>query len=198
MDPTNWVNKNACMTDGVSPTCLTDANGAIIPDPGEPVSYADIDAAAAYARNFFPGVPMGVGSRPSELEPGAPFQNLNFGFAQYTTKKKDASGKALTASGFVTYEVAAAKRAGLGTILSINVLAGNGGAEVLPSQLRSWGTTMANEPYACALTMWKWDFTDGTSGERYNTYWTDSTSIAALRDVAAVAGKRPPGSCWAH
>lgn len=194
MDPTNWVNKNDCMTDGNTPTCLLDAQGDTIRDPGEPVSYADIDAAAAYAERYFPGVPMGVGSRPSQLLPGAPFQNLDFGLAQYTTNKKDSQGNLLTADQFVAYEVAAARQARLGLQLSINVIAGNSGAAVLPSQLRSWGTIMANEPYACALTMWKWDAADkGTA--LYNSYWTDLTNLAALRDVAAVAARHRPVPC---
>jgi hypothetical protein len=57
---------------------------------------------------------------------------------------------------------------------------------------------MANEPYACALTMWKWDFADVSATEPYNSWWNDPTNIAALRDVAAAAGKRPPGVCRAH
>ena len=195
MDPTNWVNKNACMTDGNTPTCLTDSTGAIIPDSGAAVSYADIEAAAAYAQRYFPGVPMGVGSRPSQLLAGAPFQYLNFGLAQYTTNKKDTQGTTLTASQFVASEVAAAKQAGLGVQLSINVIAGNGGAPVLPSQLRTWGLMMANEPYACALTLWKWDFVDGTNGDPFNSYWTNPTNVAVLNELAAAAGKRPPVPC---
>lgn len=198
MDPTNWVNKNACMTDGNTPTCLTDSTGAIIPDSGEAVSYADIEAAAAYAQRYFPGVPMGVGSRPSQLLPGAPFQYLNFGLAQYTTNKKDTQGTTLTASQFVAYEVAAAKQAGLGVQLSINVIAGNGGAPVYPSQLRNWGLMMANEPYACALTLWKWDFVDGTNGDPFNSYWTDPNNVAVLNEIAVAAGKRPPVPCRGH
>jgi hypothetical protein len=100
----------------------------------------------------------------------------------------------LTADQFVAYEVAAARQARLGLQLSINVIAGNAGAAVLPTQLRSWGIMMANEPYACALTMWKWDSADKGSAE-YNSYWTDLSNVAALRDVAAAAARHRPVPC---
>lgn len=190
MDPSNWT--KGCVMDPATMVCLRDANGAIIEDKGEVVSFADIDASAEYAKQLFPGVPMGVGSRPTQLEPGAPFQHLNFALAQYSLRRVVGPAE------FAATEIAVAKRIGLGVQLSINAMGGNGGLPVTASQLRSWGMELAREPYACALTMWKWESTDSSPTEPYNSFWVDAANVAALQDVADVAGKRPPAPCRLH
>lgn len=146
---------------------------------GVPVSYADIDAAAAYSKSIWPAMPTGSGSPADDMEAGAPYTSLDFAFSQYRDKKGDLAT-------WLTGQTAAARRAGLGILLSINILDGNvDNSSYSAAQLSAVGATLAAEPYACGLTMWKYD----------SAYFADAAIRSAMASIAKVANARPRHRC---
>lgn len=146
---------------------------------GVPVSYGDIDAAAAYSKSIWPMLPTGSGSSAGEMEAGAPFASLDFAFSQYREKKGDLAT-------WLAGQTASARRAGLGILLSINLLDGNiDNSSYSASQLVAVGAVLAAEPYACGLTMWKYD----------SLYFADPEVQSALASIAKVANGRPRHHC---
>jgi hypothetical protein len=144
---------------------------------GKPVPFAEIEAAAAYSKQLFPALPVGVAGPPSFLQ-GSTWRALDFGFAQYTTRRGDVAT-------WAGNEVNAAQVSKLGLVLSINVLSGNNGAQVTADQLLTWGTTLAREPSACALLMWKYD----------EAYFGNASIASAVASVAQAAKGRSAPSC---
>jgi PKD repeat protein len=150
---------------------------------GQPMPYATIDAAAQYSKQLWPTLPAGVGSPPSQLSDGVPFTYLDFAFAQYRAKKGDVKL-------WLENEINTARAAGLGVMLSLNVLEG-GSPDHTPmtsEQLRTWGLVLGAEPYVCALTLWKYDDLDPS-------YFNDAAHLAAMADVALVANARAGRPC---
>jgi hypothetical protein len=146
---------------------------------GVRVSYADVEAAAAYSKSIWPMLPTGAGSSAGEMEAGAPFASLDFAFSQYREKKGDLAT-------WLAGQTAAAQRAGLGILLSINLLDGNiDNTPYSASQLAAVGAVLAAEPYACGLTMWKYD----------SLYFADAEVKSALASIAKVANGRPGHRC---
>lgn len=146
---------------------------------GVVVPYAEVDSAAAYSKSIWPAMRTGAGSSAVDMESGAPYTALDFAFTQYRDRKGD-----LTT--WVASQTAAAARSHVGVLLSINVLQGTIDDRPYPAaRLKLIGTTLAAEPSACGLTMWKYD----------SLYFADSTNKAALWSIAKVAGKRPPRVC---
>lgn len=146
---------------------------------GAPVPYADVDAAAAYSKSIWPAMATGAGSPADDMEAGAPYTSLDFAFSQYRDKKGDIAA-------WLTGQTASARRAGLGILLSINVLDGNiDNSSYSAAQLSTVGATLAAEPYACGLTMWKYD----------STYFADAAIKSAMASIAKVANARPRHRC---
>jgi hypothetical protein len=137
---------------------------------GAQVSYEDIDSAAAYSRQLFPLLPVGIGAPPSFLVGGAPYAKLDFGLATYST---DDGG----VNGFVESELAAASAADLTTVFALDVLNGSDGQPMTASQVRHWGKKIACEPLALGVLMRDYD----------PDYFADSTMQRAVRDVVRLA-----------
>ncbi|OGM10748.1 hypothetical protein A2Z22_02585 [Candidatus Woesebacteria bacterium RBG_16_34_12] len=144
---------------------------------GLAVSFSDIDEAAKYSKDLWPNLPVGVGGPPTFLK-NYSWSYLDFGFAQYVSKR----GNVVS---WKNSEVNAAKSAGLGLVLSINVLGGNNGAEVTSDQLKDWGEILASDPYACALLMWKFD----------ENYFSDSDVMSSVDDIVEVSNSQTSTSC---
>jgi hypothetical protein len=147
------------------------------------VPYADIEAAAAYSHQLWPDMPTGVGSHPSFLMDGAPWKSLDFAFAQYTERRGDDIKK------WSDEQVRDAHQSGLALVLSLNVLHGNNGGAVTASQLRTWGVTLAEESYACALLMWKYDEEDD------GAYFRDPAIVEAVTAIGQAARERKAPAC---
>src|SRR5205085_10110367 len=212
-DPTNW--SWGCVRDPSTLQCQLDANGNTIPDGGAPVSYSDIEAAAAFAKPIFQNAPMGVGSRPSQLYTAAQragaasYNNLDFAEAQYTDNKKDASGMfasnvKLVIDDFITLERTRAQQIGLAIQWGINTIQGVSGGPVPASTLLAWGTKIIQEQYACIFTMWKYDsMTNETKdGRPYNSYWSGTGAyvdvMTSLQSLATSASQRQAVACRGH
>lgn len=148
---------------------------------GAPVPYAVIDSAAAFSKSIWPMLPTGVTSPPTFLAEGT-WTSLDWSFAQYRPNKGDLGS-------WLASQADAARRSGLGFILSINVRDGNGrNAPLTSDQLRRFGLAMAAEPDACALTMWKYD--DGDPA-----FFQANDVQAAIAAVAAAASAHPARNC---
>lgn len=160
---------------------------------GQPVSFSDIEAAAANSKSLWSSLPTGVGSNPDWLAGNSSgWRNLDFVLAPFTAKRlcsyRQGNDCAQSISSWDSSVVSSAKNIGLKLALSINVLDGGdlSGAEVSAAQLTEWGTTIVNESYACAFTMWKND----RSG-----YFGQADIAAVVKALADVAKTKSPSSC---
>lgn len=141
---------------------------------GTPVPYADVEAAAAYSKRLWPTMPAEIGSPPSFLLGGAPWHSLDLAFAQFSARKGDLRP-------WLRAEVEAARTQRLGLFLSLNVLSGGTTrGPMTPTQLETWGMTMAAEPEACGLFMWRWD----------SAYFHDPAIAGAVSAIATVVARR--------
>ncbi len=145
---------------------------------GKPVPFADIEAAAAYSKQFWPTMPVGVGAPATFLDDGAPWSALDFAFSQYISK----FGEVKT---WTRNEVEAARQADLGLLLSINILGGNSRNNVTAEQLKTWGMTLISEPVVCGLLMWKYD----------PGYLQDANITASLAEIGQAARQRTSPAC---
>jgi hypothetical protein len=126
-------------------------------------------------------LPVGVTSPPTFLA-GARWHWLDWGFAQYRPNKGPLAD-------WLARQAAAAAQTGLGLVVSINVLDGNGrNAPLTAEQLREFGTALAAAPGACALTMWKYDVKDPS-------YFQRQDIAVAAREIARVAAAHPARAC---
>jgi len=148
---------------------------------GAPIPYAVIDSAAAFSKSLWPTLPTGVTSPPTFLQ-GARWSALDWSFAQYRPNKGDIVP-------WLAREAEAARRSGLGFVLSLNIRDGNGRGEPLSAeQLRRFGLAIAAEPGACALTLWKYD-------ADANEYFERPDMRAAFATVAAAAAAHAARPC---
>lgn len=147
---------------------------------GSPVPYSTIEAAAAFSKALWPTLATGVSSPPTFLA-DARWTHLDWGFAQYRPKKGEIGA-------WLANEVEASRRSGLGLVLSLNVLDGNGANRPMSAEeLRRFGLVLAAEPGACALTMWKYDDEDPSYFERPDVL----LAVDAIAHAAAARAARP-------
>ena len=154
---------------------------------GKAVPFADIEAAAAYSKSLWPTMPTAIGSNPTFLKGAGTdyWKNLDFTVTPYAAKKGDVTKWKDT-------QVADAKILGLGLMLSINVLDGGSskkqGESVSATQLTSWATTLASDPYVCGLTLWKWD----------PKYFSSADMKATTDAVLNITNVKAATSCKKH
>lgn len=151
---------------------------------GTPVSYSDLEAAASYSKQLWPTLPTGIGSPPTALRTlrgNAPRGALDFALAQHRPKKGEVHA-------WRDQEVAMAKQLGYGLMLSLQALEGNSGQPLTAEQLRTFGSVLAADPYACMLAMWKWDKDDPR-------YFKRADIRKAVNAIAVVARSNQARSC---
>jgi hypothetical protein len=160
---------------------------------GNPVPFADIEAAAKYSKKLWPNMTTFIRTHPEFLE-GAPFRwkYVDAAWVQYTARRGDAAE-------YLALQVASAQRLGLGLVVGLNLLDGGTGESGIPGtapgkwamsadEIRSFGRPLASEPYACAFSMWKYDKNDPSYLERDDIK-------AALVEIGEIAATRPAMSC---
>lgn len=157
---------------------------------GKVIPQATIEAMAAYSKQIWPTMPALVRVVPSWLA-AAPvtYTHLDAGWLQYTAGKGEVTQ-------LVTAEIAAAKRKGLGLLVGMNVMDGGNGSSRIAgvtkgkyamsaTELRSYGTALLNQSYACAFYMWQ-----------HNTSYYGRTDIkSAMVDLSAKARTHVRTSC---
>jgi hypothetical protein len=160
---------------------------------GKPVPFSDIEAAARYSKARWPNMTTFVRTHPEFLA-GAPFTwvYVDAAWAQYSARRGDVRT-------YLEENVASAKSLGLGLVVGMNLLTGGssesgirgyheGTWAMSASQIRAWGSILAAEPYACALSMWKYD--------KDNPAYLDRPDVqAAMAEVSQIATNRPRASC---
>jgi hypothetical protein len=157
---------------------------------GKTVPQATIEAMAKYSKQIWPTMPTIVRVVPTWLA-AAPvtYTYLDTGWAQYTAVK----GNPAT---WITAEVNAAKSRGLGLVVSMNVLDGGNGSSGIrgytsgkysmsASELRSYGTALLNQSYACGFYHWMYS----------SSYLGRSDIKAAMAELSVKARAHPKTSC---
>jgi hypothetical protein len=157
---------------------------------GRPVPFATLEAMAKYSKQLFPGLTTVVRSYPPWLA-GASFRwkYLDAAMAQYTARKGEVSR-------WMREQSSAARREGLGLIVSLNLLNGGNRASRLrglyrgyyamsASQIKSWGTLLATNSMSCGFFFWNYN----------QRYFGRSDIKAALKLVSAKAKSRSRQSC---
>jgi hypothetical protein len=126
---------------------------------GKKIQQSTLEDMARYSKQLWPDMTTFVRAPPSYLAAtGIKFKDLDAGEAMYQSSQGDVSR-------WISSQVAAAKRANIGVIVGLNVL--NGGTKasriqgtkktlysMSASQLRSWGSTLLNQSYACGFFSW--------------------------------------------
>jgi hypothetical protein len=159
---------------------------------GDPVPYETVEAMAQYSKQLWPGLTTVVRSYPDWLAK-APFQwkYLDAAWSQYTASKGDIDT-------WMKSQTAFAKQEGLGLIVGLNWLDGgtsasgirgtrSGAWAMSASQIRTFGSVLVSNPYACGVFSWKYT----------STYVNRSDIKAAIAQVAVLAKDRPWQSCQA-
>jgi hypothetical protein len=160
---------------------------------GQSVPYADIEAAAAYSKQLWPGLTTMIRADPLFLQK-APFRwvYLDAAWAQYTTRKGNVED-------YARRHAAVAKELGLGLVVGLNVLDGGDGSSGLEgtkvkyfamsaTEVMHNGSVLLREPGACALLLWKYDRED-------RAYFQRPEIRAALETLGLLAATHPASSC---
>jgi hypothetical protein len=122
---------------------------------GKTIPTSTIEAMAQYSKTLWPTMTTIMRARPTYLANGTVYRYLDASWIQYQ----------LSHGNFTTWtnnQVAAAKRAGLGLIVGLNLLKGGNTSSNTPmsaSQLRTWGTSLLNQTYVCGYFGWRYDAT---------------------------------------
>ena len=148
---------------------------------GKPIPWETIEEMAKYSKAIWPGLPTTVRVPPSALAK-ANFQwtYLDAGWAQYSTPRGDLRS-------YLAAEAAQARAEKLGLVAGLNLVDAGGPdtPPMTPSQIREFGTILAQDPAVCALVGWSYD-----AG-----HLSQSGVRDALDAVAAVARGRAAGAC---
>lgn len=167
---------------------------------GGVMTKALVDSMAAYAKAYFPTLPMGVSHGPNgyyQWQPDQRYRVVDFVINQYawwvTKGDVDAWKKDVLAQ---------ARRDGVGVAFSLNIInggesgprgtgwtcaEGRGGHDpacrMTAAQIRDWGKALG--PAGCAMLMWQYD------GEAMG----QEKNVEAMRDVASALAKAPARGC---
>lgn len=157
---------------------------------GVPVAYSQLEEAAKYSKEVFPGLTTIVRVVPTWLQ-DAPFRwvNLDAAWAQYTASKGDVGL-------YRDKQIAAARDQGLGLMFSLNVLDGGDGSSgrggttsgrhnMSALELAAFGKALIEAPYACGLMMWRED----------PAYLAAPGIRSTMEVLGALAKARPATSC---
>jgi hypothetical protein len=149
---------------------------------GKTIPTSTIEAMAQYSKSLWPSLTTIMRARPTYLANGTVYRYLDATWIQYQ----------LSHGSFTTWtsnQIAAAKRAGLGLVVGLNVLRGGNTSSTIPmsaSQLRTWGTGLLNQVYACGYF----------NGWTYNsTYFSRSDIKTVMAELSTKAKAHVKTSC---
>ncbi|HEX2249317.1 MAG TPA: hypothetical protein VHH32_03165 [Gemmatimonadales bacterium] len=169
---------------------LIDEPGRAVRWGGKIISHSTIEAMAQYSKSIWPNMTTFARVVPSWLDdwPNA-YRALDAGWLQYEANKGDVVK-------LVNAEVAAAKLKGLGLIVGLNILDGGNGSSgvrgwirtkwaMSASEIRTYGTALLNQTYACGFYNWTYQYHGPTYYAR-----TDIKSAMAALSLKAKAHVR--------
>lgn len=157
---------------------------------GQAVPYATIEQMAKYTKSLWPSLMTSVRANATWLD-GAGFRwaYLDAAWAQYSVRKGSVTN-------FVSGEVAAAKLAGLGIVIGLNILDGGdgssgvvgtyaGGWNMSPTEVRTYGKVLIADPWVCSFQSWKYQ----------SSYMVQAGISTALKEVADLGNSIRHESC---
>jgi len=157
---------------------------------GKVISPATLEEMAQYSKSIWPTMPTFVRTLPSWLASSSTtYRYLDAGWAQYTSNKGNVST-------YVSTEVAAAKRKGLGLVVGLNVLDGGNGSSGIAgftrgksamsaSEIRTYSTALLAQSYVCGFFNWMYDA----------RYYGRSDIKSAMADMSSKARAHAKTSC---
>lgn len=146
---------------------------------GKVITKGQLEAAAAYAKSIWPYLPVGAGRSDYVLK-YAPWKHLDFGHSQYHMRKGDIES-------WREKTVEESKAAGVALLLSLNFYGGEvGNRPMTPQEVKRFGSVLAADTYACALTGYMYD-------EGYFALPGMEEAFAAVNSVAA---SHPSPPCY--
>lgn len=153
---------------------------------GQPVAMATLDEMGEYAKSIFPDLPTAVREAPADLR-SYHWQYLDVAWAQYTARKGPIAD-------YVADQAAAARAAGLGLIVGLNISKGGDGSSGAGSpdepsmsgaEILRYGRALLAAPEACAFI--SWDSRPAVIGR--------PDVAAALAELASAARAHPATPC---
>lgn len=158
---------------------------------GKIIPQATVEAMAKYSKQLWPNLPTFVRAAPSWLDKATiTYTYLDAAWTQYEAylRGRPAMPEVTT---WITGEVAAARRKRLGLVVGMNVLDGGNGSSRIPgwkagdyamsaSELRSYGTALLNQTYACGFFNWTYLY----SGAAYMARTDIRSAMTYLSDKA--------------
>ena len=157
---------------------------------GKVIPQATVEAMAKYSKQLWPGMTTVVRAVPTWLDDvSLTYTYLDAGWSVYWSNQGNVST-------WATNQVAAAKKKGLGLIMSLNVTNGGNGSSGIhgtrsdkwsmsASEIRTYGTTLLNQTYACGLMMWRYS----------DAYYARSDIKSAMTDLSNKAKAHVKTSC---
>ena len=88
---------------------------------------------------------------------------------------------------FVAHDVAMLKSKRVALIVGLNILKGNGGRMMTPTQVKSWGGALLNNSYPCAFISWKYS-SSKLSGSAHQSAMSYLRSKAQNRSAKSCKG----------
>jgi hypothetical protein len=157
---------------------------------GDPMPYSQIEAAAKYSKQLWPGLPTLVRARPTWLaKTSMSYNYLDGGWLQYVSR-----------FGSVTSvrdaEIAAAKKKGLKVVFGLNVMNGGNGSsgwrgtqsgqyKMSASELLKYGKALLGASTSCGFLMWRYD----------SDYLGKSSIRSAMKELRYIAGNTSTTTC---
>jgi hypothetical protein len=160
---------------------------------GKIIPQSTLEAMAQYSKQLWPDMTTFVRAVPSWLaQSSVTYRYLDAGWLQYASNKGDAAK-------LVAAEVAAGRSKGLGLVVGLNVLDGGNGSSGIrgattgkysmsASELRSYGTAMLNQTYACGFYNYSYNFTGPA-------YYARSDIKSAMAELSTKAKAHVRTSC---
>jgi hypothetical protein len=157
---------------------------------GKVIPQATVEAMAKYSKQLWPGMTTVVRALPTWLDNvSLTYTYLDAGWSVYWSVNGNVST-------WIPNQVAAAKRKGLGLIMGLNVINGGNGSSGIPgtrsgkwsmsaSEIRTYGTTVLNQTYACGFLMWTYR----------DAYYARSDIKSAMTDLSTKSRNHVKTSC---
>jgi hypothetical protein len=117
---------------------------------GVPVTGPTIEAMAKYSKSLWPNMATVVRTESTYLARWSGYQYLDATWAQYVARKG-------LPGDFISRNVSDAQKLGLALVTGLNIKkGGTDGGKMTPTQIKSWGSTLLNNPYPCAFISWEY------------------------------------------
>ncbi|HYC32118.1 MAG TPA: hypothetical protein VEB59_07480 [Gemmatimonadales bacterium] len=146
---------------------------------GRPVPGATIEEMAKYSKAIWPNMLTVVRAEPYLIKWNGTYRHLDAAWAQYLWRKGNVND-------YISRNVREAQNMGLGLVVGLNVRHGGNPnlTAMSPDEIRTWGSALLDNSYACAFLSWQWyDYTN-TSAVR-----------SAMQTLRNKAESRPSRRC---